>query len=766
MASALPDVENPPTHSLAAFQILDENLVSKSMIQFHASLVEELLFFMNSACIVSQPYSTFLMTGSFADGLSNTLLLSGVKADIDIMDVRHFMRAIPTLEDYVDDQSLCQFLMEKIPENPAYAKLRLTSLGNNPYNVPFSYNGTLVQTQNGMQYLSSSEIKILTKMAFMGCTTTNTFTMADHISSMTVTGPATSTDYQNLNFGMQNGFSLDKMDQVFSIPCPTWPDVASEWVRRQRIYNWPSGAVIRRISSKGCYLVPKSRSESRTKNLNWAISFSHVEPLLIHSMNDVMIKTYSLLKLIQKSVLQTELDDIISSYIIKTALFWEVEESDIAQWKPEELLHCVRRCLRRARDWFAGNFAPHYFIRDQNLLHLPLAPSTREKAIGCLNSTVCNLDILFQDMMPFRKALQVRSMIEINDKYHDTDTSRTRNRLKENIEKVKYPLFLILNSLIVPFLVGSFIGRHSVFSWTLFESFVETISRIFKNQTPTVPRVLILSSLLQKHILLELVNCGNDSGTNKTKYRGIKLSSKISRLSRVTFPVLSMSNLIVSVIRYIYLCDCQRVEKAILDITQMLCHSRLLRIDYANHKRIIEELCGSPFQQFLSLYNEDSRKQEPVIVNFEFPLTHIELDLLPPVLKLELECRFNVDMGIDPICRPPSENVLLVDSEALFYFMSFCFYHHFDKNIKKISYLHKLRRLCRCKSVMHLHVALNLLGYCELLMGQHREALATYHRSLCVKSRDRNLRTVSKATPYHVAILLYKCFSDEWSEIH
>ncbi|KAK3106646.1 hypothetical protein FSP39_024415 [Pinctada imbricata] len=761
MASGSDDTEDSPIPSLAAYQILDENGISEAVIKSQALLLGELEFFMNCAITVVLPCSKYIFTGSVADGLSQASAISGHNSDADIMDVRCFFIAMNNLDEYVDDPSLCQFLLEKVQDNPAYVKLRLISLGNNLYNLLFYYNGTMVQSGDNALYLSSSEVKIIAKMLFIGVTILNIFSTLHQITSMNITGPATSVNVQNINFGTQNGHSLDKVDLVFSIPCPSWPDVALEWIGRPRFHNWPTKEMINQISSKGCYLVPKSRAESRTKNLYWSISFSHIEPSLIHSMNDVMIKTYSILKCVHKSIFQVEIGDVVSSYILKTALFWEVEETNIEQWTPENIFLCVKRCLERVRGWFDSNCAPHYFIRVQNLFPRTLTSSLRQKASRNINDVIGDFENLFQNIMPFVLCLRNTSMEEVVDSYYESDGWTKSTEFKDFLSKGFNRLLTAYSSCILPFLLGGFVGRHSSNHWESIDSLRQVICRIFKNQTPTMPRVFILSTLMQRISFLELIKAGQHLRGNKCKYRTRKLSKNMLRLCLIPHTVVSLSNLITYVLRCAFLQDFQRMERAIHFITQLHRRSEVLRFNYLDQNDSVRES-----QKIFNgtAISENNAIETFVMVSTEYPLTHIELQFLPPVLLLELECRFAVEQNLNPLFRLSNENVLSLDSEALFYFVSFCFYHQRDKNIEKYTYLQKLERLTQNESVVHLHIALNLLGYCHMLMSQHREAFITYHRSLCNQVRNRDLKTVSKATPYHVAILFYKCFSDEWSK--
>ncbi|KAK3589047.1 hypothetical protein CHS0354_007996 [Potamilus streckersoni] len=45
-------------------------------------------------------------------------------------------------------------------------------------------------------------------------------------------------------------------DYVVSLPCPRWPEEASEWSKRKRL--WPKDDIVKRIVKGGCHIVPKT----------------------------------------------------------------------------------------------------------------------------------------------------------------------------------------------------------------------------------------------------------------------------------------------------------------------------------------------------------------------------------------------------------------------------------------------------------------------------------------------------------------------------
>ncbi|KAJ8304711.1 LOW QUALITY PROTEIN: hypothetical protein KUTeg_018294 [Tegillarca granosa] len=72
------------------------------------------------------------------------------------------------------------------------------------------------------------------------------------------------------------GFNIE-VDTLICLSCNTWPRVATEWIARVRINNWPSPDLISDIVRDGCLLVPIGNPNSQESYLEWRLSFSLAE---------------------------------------------------------------------------------------------------------------------------------------------------------------------------------------------------------------------------------------------------------------------------------------------------------------------------------------------------------------------------------------------------------------------------------------------------------------------------------------------------------
>ncbi|XP_052106903.1 uncharacterized protein LOC127739283 [Mytilus californianus] len=147
-----------------------------------------------------------------------------------------------------------------------------------------------------------------------------------------------------------------------------WPEEAKEWITRQRNYCWPGKDLVEKISNFDCHLVPVGDKSSNHQHLEWRMSFLLCELELVWSFSDIQIQLYFLLKRIVKSEIEPLYPDQLSSYHMKTAVYWYSETDDITQWTRYDLLELVKHCLMFVSGCIEKGELHHYFHRKRNLL--------------------------------------------------------------------------------------------------------------------------------------------------------------------------------------------------------------------------------------------------------------------------------------------------------------------------------------------------------------------------------------------------------------
>ncbi|KAK3599461.1 hypothetical protein CHS0354_006582 [Potamilus streckersoni] len=158
------------------------------------------------------------------------------------------------------------------------------------------------------------------------------------------------------------------VDHVYALRLLTWPYHATGWITRNRCHNWPSQKTIDLIQQTGAILVPVGHKLSPEKHLEWRLSISFGEKLLVWLFNSAQYKCYILLKVINKSFIKPIVgNEVLSSYHCKTCILYLIESTPTALWQPENLLLCLELCLRLLFNWIEAATCPNYFIPEENM---------------------------------------------------------------------------------------------------------------------------------------------------------------------------------------------------------------------------------------------------------------------------------------------------------------------------------------------------------------------------------------------------------------
>ncbi|XP_063414863.1 uncharacterized protein LOC134696841 [Mytilus trossulus] len=270
---------------------------------------------------------TFITSGSFGEGLE----MRG--SDLDIMCVNKIFKVYENIT--TDNKSIVMYLlMETDDVKAGFTQLLVKQMGP-------EFLCQFCEELNGKHYFSSTLYKHeLLRKANNECV---------------LHGPCLSD---------KKGTS----DYAMCIHRTTWIPQASQWITRSN-NSWPSYKVKQSIIKHGVLFVPVGVKGSPKEDIEWRISFSVGEKLLINTFTHTKLICYALLKILLKDVIATEseCEDLLCSYFLKTIIFWISEELPQSIWKPENLIPCFMRCLRRLIYSVDYSICLHYFIPENNM---------------------------------------------------------------------------------------------------------------------------------------------------------------------------------------------------------------------------------------------------------------------------------------------------------------------------------------------------------------------------------------------------------------
>lgn len=329
-------------HSRRMSEALDKIGISAREIAWRRKIWKHLTTITNLIKSLESDNPPVYITGSRAEGIGLMILGS----DIDKMFRLDNIRVIQSLSDWKYSPDTLTLVTDTTGAHPGYCRLIPVhpwqpTLWDSSY--PTSgmedFNGTAVMKNDFFYY---------------------------HIPFDYKHGPAL-TDTIQTRMGME----IYDMDNVACMSTP-WPHYAEEWIVRNRPANFPSPEFVNSESRKGALVVPTGYKGSSHAHIEWRFSFSLLELEIIHIWPDNATKCYVILKLLIKQISRTFLDlsCTLSSYHLKTLVFWLVEEFGIAYWNDHCLVDCLILCISRLILWAKDGYIPHYFIKQNNLFDM------------------------------------------------------------------------------------------------------------------------------------------------------------------------------------------------------------------------------------------------------------------------------------------------------------------------------------------------------------------------------------------------------------
>ncbi|XP_063418881.1 uncharacterized protein LOC134701677 [Mytilus trossulus] len=299
---------------------------------------------------------TLITSGSKGEGLN----LNG--SDLDLMFIDRCAQVYESEEEVVIEGRGLPFMMYTKDTPPCFTHLYLLTYHQNQTLVSVSVSLLNMLDINHTGYAFSSEqYKIWHLSNF------------DASWSSQIHGPCIS-DGQGQH------------DFAYCLKCDTWIIQAQPWVIRPRT-TWPSPELISQIVSCGVLFVPIGCKGSINENIEWRISFSVAEKILIFSFSHTQFLCYAMLKIMLKEIIDKheDLKGLLCSYFLKTLMFWILEETDPYLWTPDNLIRCFMACLQRLLYCVRYSTLSHYFISDNNLFLLRFNTSNRETLTNLLN---------------------------------------------------------------------------------------------------------------------------------------------------------------------------------------------------------------------------------------------------------------------------------------------------------------------------------------------------------------------------------------------
>ncbi|XP_062579237.1 uncharacterized protein LOC134241177 [Saccostrea cucullata] len=161
----------------------------------------------------------------------------------------------------------------------------------------------------------------------------------------------------------------EQYDHACCFMSDIWPAQALSWIERCTSNLWPSMATLSKIVNSGCHAVAIGHKLSSYEDVEWRISFSLAEHILMFSLNHCQFLCYGLLKLFLNEVINKSnaQERVLCSYHLKTTLLWVVQENIVQNWCPKNLIKCFWICFQTIINYVYHGVCPNFFIPENNM---------------------------------------------------------------------------------------------------------------------------------------------------------------------------------------------------------------------------------------------------------------------------------------------------------------------------------------------------------------------------------------------------------------
>ena len=186
-------------------------------------------------------------------------------------------------------------------------------------------------------------------------------------------------------------------DLVPALRSPGWPQVALEWIKRER--KWPSPDIVHKVVQDGFHLVVKPPKKGGNPECDFRISFSHAEYLLSQEMNDVQRECYRCLKKYHRAHLKEPKG--LVTFHLKNLFLQTIEETGAEMWTESNRAECVKKLFANLLESLIEKNLRHFFVSSYNLFSEDYIESP--EILDALAEKVVEI---IEDPMKFAKSIQ------------------------------------------------------------------------------------------------------------------------------------------------------------------------------------------------------------------------------------------------------------------------------------------------------------------------------------------------------------------------
>lgn len=264
--------------------------------------------------------------GSYAEGMPNA-------GDLDMICVATWTEAYEFFGKLRDNVTSLPFIADLC--HPGYIKLIVPSITRRNYD----HKDYQVKKDGRHHYLSSTGF--VRTMKEWGTTGYN----------HDVNGPALT----------EEGVEGTSSDIVHAIKCVIWPSFANDIFLRT-CFNGD----VEKIKQLSVYAVATGHALSLHNDLEWRLSFTEAEKVLVREWTETQYNCYYLIKHLKMIHLKNT--DVLCSYFIKTVILWISDVVPNAYWIESRQMEFLFKTLHILQIMYRYHYLPNYFIPQNNMI--------------------------------------------------------------------------------------------------------------------------------------------------------------------------------------------------------------------------------------------------------------------------------------------------------------------------------------------------------------------------------------------------------------
>lgn len=481
------------------------------------------------------------------------------------------------------------------------------------------------------------------------------------------------------------------------------------------------------IRRQDCHVVPVGDPTSRFSSKEWRISFLFGERELVWSFNDTQLQCYYILKCLLKLELDNVAPEQLSSYHMKTIMFWQCENTAPSMWAPANLLKRVQTCLTELKEAIRNRQLEHFFDRRRNLL------STKFEAEKERLAMIEKIDALLLDSInPIMKIIKTKT---IQDAWNCSQNLRTFIMIADCMDVPKCKAEADFK-LLCDILQTSYIQLSHEIKYPQIGQLLRNIDTVTSAQTSRLDcrYTDILKHFLETKTGMELAILATKSKIDSAKMSMVKDAEDLfqtgSEFNAVTGK-LYLATFLFHIGKH------HAVASVLEEIMHTVTNKQMYYAGVASSTTGIQMDQMEFIEQgnFASYSEGNSPKNDAV-----FDVVFAPGDAVFVPYPIKFECALLTNRTVDIICLHP------VVYFYLLMFLNEMAMGNFFRSVKSLLNLEKAVK-GRDHPVRSFR-DYNLLGFCYAAMGQYSEAREIYCRSL------KKYPSVRNGAVYHLVIML------------